>query len=141
MHTPLIWVYISTYINNGTTKVPILAKIGFGVQGSTFKIWNLPLTIIYIIFLFLFQSSHLKPTLHCHCKLRHSSRKWQNAITVCFVRFVFTLIPLRCYIILINFFYIINCLIEHNIYRCCRYHRKEGKFILFLEQNLFLWFN
>ena len=26
--TPFIYIYISTYVDNGTTKVPILAKIG-----------------------------------------------------------------------------------------------------------------
>ena len=34
-----IWISISKYVNNGTTKVPISAKIGIRVQGSSSKIW------------------------------------------------------------------------------------------------------
>ena len=34
INTHLIWVSISTYVNNGTTKSRILAKIGVHVQGS-----------------------------------------------------------------------------------------------------------
>ena len=42
---PFIWVFIITYVDKGTSKVPILTKIGVCVQGSTSKIWNSP-TII-----------------------------------------------------------------------------------------------
>ena len=38
--TPLIWFSISTYIDNDTAKVPMLAKIGGRVQRWTSKIWN-----------------------------------------------------------------------------------------------------
>ena len=40
--TPFIQVSISTYINNGTEKVPTSAEIGVRVQRSTSKIWNSP---------------------------------------------------------------------------------------------------
>ena len=43
--TPFPWVYISSYVNNDTAKVPILAEIGVHVQGSTCKIWNLSLSL------------------------------------------------------------------------------------------------
>ena len=33
LHTHFIWVYISVYVDNGTAKVSILAKIGVRVQG------------------------------------------------------------------------------------------------------------
>ena len=39
---PLIWVSISTYSDDGTTKVPISEKIGVRVQRSTSEIWNTP---------------------------------------------------------------------------------------------------
>ena len=42
IRTNSVWVSISTYVNNGTTKVPISAKIGFRVQGSTSEVWNYP---------------------------------------------------------------------------------------------------
>ena len=38
--TLFIWVYISTYVDKGTVKVPILAEIGVCAQGPTSKIWN-----------------------------------------------------------------------------------------------------
>ena len=40
LHTHLIWVSISKYIDNGTAKVPISAKIGVRVQGPTSEICN-----------------------------------------------------------------------------------------------------
>ena len=40
MRTHFIWVSIGKYVENGTVKVPISAKIGVRVQGSTSKIWN-----------------------------------------------------------------------------------------------------
>ena len=38
--THFIWVYIITYVNNGTSKVSILAEIGVRIQEATSKIWN-----------------------------------------------------------------------------------------------------
>ena len=46
-----IWFSISTYVNTGTAKVPLLAKIGVRVQGSTSKIWNYPRTSFIDFFL------------------------------------------------------------------------------------------
>ena len=40
LHTHLIWYSSSTYVDNGTTKVPISAEIGFCIQVSTSEIWN-----------------------------------------------------------------------------------------------------
>ena len=45
LFNPFIWVSISMYVNNGTAKVPISAKIGVRVQQPTSKIWNSPGTI------------------------------------------------------------------------------------------------
>ena len=36
------WVFISTYINKGIGKVPVLTEIGVYVQVSTYKTWNSP---------------------------------------------------------------------------------------------------
>ena len=49
MGTPFIWVSISKYVDNGTAKVPISAKIGVRVQGSTSEIWNLPFTLLFLL--------------------------------------------------------------------------------------------
>ena len=40
LHTPLIWVSISPYVDNGTAKVPILAKMWVRVLRPTSEIWN-----------------------------------------------------------------------------------------------------
>ena len=45
---PFLWVFISTYVDNDTAEVPILAKIEFPVQGLTSKIWNSPSRCVYI---------------------------------------------------------------------------------------------
>ena len=37
---PFVWVSISIYIDNDTSKMPILAKIGVCVKGFNSKIWN-----------------------------------------------------------------------------------------------------
>ena len=44
IRTPFIWFSISRYVDNDTTKVPILTKIGVCVQLSSSKIWNFPRT-------------------------------------------------------------------------------------------------
>ena len=85
-------------------------------------VWVL-LTNIYIIF----KSYFYKTTLHCPCNLRLSGRRWQREITVCFVHCISTLIILRCYIVLINLVYIINCLFELNFHKFCHYHCKDVK--------------
>ena len=38
--THFIWVSKSTYVDNGTVKVPILAKFGPCVKRSTSEVWN-----------------------------------------------------------------------------------------------------
>ena len=81
-------------------------------------------------FLFSFQSSDSKPILFASTAYpRFSSRKWQRAISICLVCFITTVIQLRPCIVLIDLFYIINCVPEHNINRLSFYNRKEGKFI------------
>ena len=42
LHTPFIWLYISRYVYNGTTKVPISSEIGVRVQGSISRTCNYP---------------------------------------------------------------------------------------------------
>ena len=44
LHTPFIWVFISTYVDIGTEKLPISSEIKVRDQWSTSKIWILPLT-------------------------------------------------------------------------------------------------
>ena len=40
LHTPFVWVSISEYVDNGTSKVPISEEIGVHVQVLTSKIWD-----------------------------------------------------------------------------------------------------
>ena len=65
---------------------------------------------------------------------RHSSRKWQREIIVCFVCCKNTVILLHRYIVFYNLFYFINIFLGHNLYWFFRYHSKAGKFIFVLEQ-------
>ena len=93
-----------------------------------FIVWVL-LTIIYIIYHFIFQTSYSKLTLRCHFNNRHPSHKWQREITVCFFRCIATQIRLLCYIVLINLFYFINFFLEHHFLLIRCYHSKDGQFI------------
>ena len=71
---------------------------------------------LYVLFLLsIFQTSYSKPTLHCHCNQWRPSHKWKREILVFFLC-IDTMIRLRCYIYLIQIFYFINRLIEHNLY-------------------------
>ena len=74
----------------------------------------------------------------CRC---HSSRKWQQAIIVCFVCCINTVILLSRYMVLINILNIINFLLEHNIYRIHCYNSRKGKLIFCLGKNVFLQFD
>ena len=43
--TPFYMVFYLTYVNNSTTKLPILAKIGVRVQQWTSRIWKSPASL------------------------------------------------------------------------------------------------
>ena len=47
----------------------------------------------------------------------------------CVVCCITTVIQLHSFIVCINLFYIINILLEHDLYRFCHYNSKYGKFI------------
>ena len=66
-------------------------------------VWVL-LTVIYITYDYLFQSSDFKRTLYWHCNRCFSNRESQLSTTVGFVLYITTLIWLRCYIFSINLF-------------------------------------
>ena len=44
---PFNMCFISTYVDNGTAKVPISSKIGAFFQGLTSTIWNSPSLLIF----------------------------------------------------------------------------------------------
>ena len=58
-----------------------------------------------------------------------SSHKLKWSIVVCVVCYIATDIILWMYTVSINLFYIINCLLKHNLYRFIFYKIKLGKFI------------
>ena len=85
---------------------------------------------IYIKFCFFFRTSDSMPILFVDTAYRcWSSRKWQREIIICFVCCITIFIQLWSYIVVINLFYIINCLLGRNLYRFFRRNRKEGKSI------------
>ena len=74
------------------------------------------------------------------CNLSRSSHKWQRAIIDCLVCCITTVIRLRCYIVPINLFYIINCF-SNTISTCfVAITAKKVSLIYIIEQNLFLRF-
>ena len=94
-----------------------------------FTVW-VTLTIIYITSYLIYQSPDSKLILLSDTTYRpRSSCKWQRVIIIFFVGCITIVIQLWRYIISIILFYIINGLIEHNIYRFHRYNSKEGRFI------------
>ena len=68
--------------------------------------------------------------------LRRYSHKWQRSIIICFVCSITIVIQLRHYIVSVPILYIINSYLEHNPYRFCRYHSKEGKFVYLFGAKL-----
>ena len=79
--------------------------------------------ISFIIHLIWISNKQYHYNHHC------SSRKWQREIIICFVCCITIFIQLWSYIVVINLFYIINCLLGRNLYRFFRRNRKEGKSI------------
>ena len=71
-----------------------------------------------------------------HCNRHCYSHKWQWSIIVCVVCCITTVIRLQSYIVLIKLFYIINPLIEQNIYRFGCYNSKESKSIFWFGAKL-----
>ena len=71
-------------------------------QQSEVIVWSI-LTIIHIIYPFLFQKFCSKLNLCCHSNHYCSSRKWQSEIVISFVRFIDTLMRLYCYIFLLAY--------------------------------------
>ena len=56
------------------------------------------------IFIKLFKQLNIKSNIFCHCNRCCFSYNWQQAITIVFVCFVYTLIQIRSYVFLINLF-------------------------------------
>ena len=92
---------------------------------------------IYIISHFFFQTSDSNPTLFYHSNYHISIRKWQRAITICFVCYIYTLIWLNCYIFWISLLYFIDFFFEHNLYCFCIYHIKKVSLYIFSSKSVY----
>ena len=125
----LIYIYI----------VYIFSDISNSFHSCTFKLyrrWNCChtddiSTWFYISFVVhIFQTSKQQ----YQCNSCHSSSKWQQEIIMCVVCCINTVIPLRCYIVLIYLFHIINWFIKQNIYRFCFYNT------IYMRSKMFTYF-
>ena len=91
--------------------------------------------IIYIIYHLMFQPSYWKTTLWYQCNPRCSSCKWQWETIIFFVRCIYTLIQLWCYIVSINLFYFINSLF---LRKSCFYDSNVFMFWLWVFLTIYL---